>query len=49
MIINYEILSKKNEYFLIKEWQKISPYTPQHNFPMHKGSIHLFGMFTNAK
>ena len=45
---NYSYYANKHK-FLIKEWQKISPYTPQHNFPMHKGSIHLFGMFTNAK
>ena len=45
---NYSYYANKHE-FLIKEWQKISPYTPQHNFPMHKGTVHLFGMFTNAK
>ena len=45
---NYSYYANKHE-FLIKEWQKISPYTPQHNFPMHKGTVGLFGMFTNAK
>ena len=39
----------KGHEFLIKEWQKKSPYTSQHNFPIHKGTVHLFGMFTNAK
>ena len=45
---NYSYYANKHG-FLIKEWQKIYPYTPHHNFPLKKGTIHLFGMFTNAK
>ena len=45
---NYSYYANKHE-FLIKEWQKISPYTPQHKLPLHKGIVLLFGMFTNAK
>lgn len=44
---NYSYYANKHG-FLIKEWQKISPYTPQHKFPIHKGTIHLFGIFTNT-
>ena len=45
---NYWYYANKHG-FLIKEWQKISPYTPQHKFLIHKGTVHLFGIFTNTK